>query len=108
MSKSLDWYKSQLRELNQYKAKYCQNEIILKQKDDQLKRINEVKEIYEQRYNYLDNLVKVQDNKIDELKKAKEIYKNAFYDSEKIFEEKVKGKKLKEMINFNINFDDPA
>ena len=41
------------------------------------------------------------------MRNAKEIYKNAFFESEKLFDIHVKDKKLRDLINFNSNFVDP-
>lgn len=107
ISKSLDWYKTQLKELNQYKSKYTQNESLLEQKENENKTLREARNVSEEKYKYLDNLVNIQDEKIKAMKNAKEIYKNAFFESEKLFEIYVKDKKLKDLINFNSNFVDP-
>ena len=93
--------------MNQYKSKYTQNESLLEQKENENKTLREARNVSEEKYKYLDNLVNIQDEKIKAMKNAKEIYKNAFFESEKLFEIYVKDKKLKDLINFNSNFVDP-
>ena len=107
MVKSLDWYKAQLKELNQYKSKFTQTQAILEQKENEIKILKEAKTISEEKYNYLNGIVKLQDEKIIAMRNAKEIYKNAFFESEKLFNIHVKDKKLRDLINFNSNFVDP-
>ena len=107
MVKSLDWYKAQLKELNQYKSKFTQVQAVLEQKENEIKILKEAKTISEEKYNYLNGIVKLQDEKIIAMRNAKEIYKNAFFESEKLFDIHVKDKKLRDLINFNSNFVDP-
>lgn len=107
MVKSLDWYKAQLKELNQYKSKFTQIQAVLEQKENEIKILKEAKTISEEKYNYLNGIVKLQDEKIIAMRNAKEIYKNAFFESEKLFDIHVKDKKLRDLINFNSNFVDP-
>ena len=104
--KKMEWYKKQNEDLIQYKNKYN----LLNTKNEQLsegiKILEKKKDVSEEKYKFVNNLVNIQNEKIEKLKNARDIYKNAFSEGEKLFNAHVKGKKLRDLINFNNNFDE--
>ncbi len=102
--KSVDWFKAQIGELYPFKQKYNQDAYII----DKLKEEREVlvssKNIYVEKNNFLENYLKNLNETFEELKCSRDKYRNAFSDSEKLFIKFVKGKNLREMINFKEGF----
>ena len=64
--------------------------------------------VFLEKYKYVNSLVTIQDKKIKDFKLARDNYKNAFLESEKLFQMYVKDKNLRNLINFNNNFIDPV
>ena len=104
--KKMEWYKKQHSDLIQYKNKFDLLNTKNEQLSEEIKALEKKKDVSEEKYKFVNNLVNIQNEKIEKLKNAKNIYKNAFSEGEKLFDAYVKGKKLRDLINFNNNFEE--
>ena len=104
--KKMEWYKKQNSELVQYKSQFNLQNSKVEQLSEEINSLKNAQKITEEKFLYVNNLTKVQNEKIDKLKNARDIYKNAFNEGAKRYDAQVKGKTLKELINFNTNFEE--
>ena len=104
--KKMEWYKKQHADLIQYKNKYNLLNTKNEQLSEEIKSLEKKKDVSEEKYKYVNNLIIIQNEKIEKLKNARNIYKNAFCEGEKLYNTHVKGKKLRDLINFNNNFEE--
>ena len=104
--KKMEWYKKQHADLIQYKNKYSLLNTKNEQLSEEIKSLEKKKDVSEEKYKYVNNLIIIQNEKIEKLKNARNIYKNAFCEGEKLYNSHVKGKKLRDLINFNNNFEE--
>ena len=105
VSKALEWYKSQILELHGYKQKCVTLESTVNKLKDDLKIISEKTNTNYEKNNILEKLTTNQQEYITKLADSKEKFKNAFLESEKIFQRYVSNKKLRDLINFNEYLD---
>ena len=104
--KKMEWYKKQNSELVQYKSQFNLQNSKVEQLSEEINSLKNAQKITEEKFLYVNNLTKVQNEKIDKLKNARDIYKNAFNEGAKRYDAQVKGKTLKELLNFNTNFEE--
>jgi hypothetical protein len=102
----MEWYKKQNSELVQYKSQFNLQNSKVEQLSEEINSLKNAQKITEEKFLYVNNLTKVQNEKIDKLKNARDIYKNAFNEGAKRYDAQVKGKTLKELLNFNTNFEE--
>lgn len=102
--KNMDWYKSQISELFPYKQKVKLIEEKLSNYENMLKDLNENNEILNYQNSNLEKLNASLKELQNKDKVSKDVYRNAFNESEKLFEKYSNGKKLRDLLNFkNIN-----
>ena len=104
--KKMEWYKKQNSELVQYKSQFNLQNSKVEQLSEEINSLKNAQKITEEKFLYVNNLTKVQNEKIDKLKNARDIYKNACNEGAKRYDAQVKGKTLKELLNFNTNFEE--
>ena len=105
VSKALDWYKSQMLELHGFKQKCVTLEATINKLNEDLKILSQKTTTNLEKNNVLEKLTTNQQEYIQKLSDSKDKYKNAFLESEKIFQKHVTNKKLRDMINFNDYLD---
>jgi len=105
VSKALEWYKSQLLELHGFKQKCVTLESTVNKLKEDLIILSEKTNTNLEKNNILEKLTSNQQDYIQKLADSKEKFKNAFLESEKIFQRYVTNKKLRDLINFNEYLD---
>jgi serine/threonine protein kinase len=105
VSKALDWYKSQILELHGFKQKCVTLESTVNKLKEDLKILSEKTNTNSEKNSILEKLTSNQQDYIQKLADSKEKFKNAFLESEKIFQRYVTNKKLRDLINFNEYLD---
>lgn len=104
-SKSLDWYKSQIHELANYKQKFNQIEHNISKINNDKETLKYSRDVMAEKNKYLDDLIKAKTEECLKLKVDKEKFKNAFLEAEMIFGKHIKTKKLRDLINFKDQID---
>jgi hypothetical protein len=102
-SKTTEWYKSQIAELYPFKSKYNSEKYEIEKLKKEKETLQNIKNVLDEKNTYLDNYVKNLSDSLMNVTESKERYKNAFLESEKLFNKYVKDKKLRDLINFNIS-----
>lgn len=102
-NQSLEWYKQQTAELSQYKKKFNQDKNELIKLKNENSTLIKSREVLIEKNNYLESFISTQNDVLSNLRVAKENYKNAFLESEKLFQKYVADKNLRQLINFKYN-----
>ena len=97
---SKEWYNDRIKELNNLKKNYNQDNYIIQKLKEEKEALSNFKRVYEEKNNFLTSYLKSLNETLEETKYSREKYKNAFSDSEKLFIKYVKNKNLRELINF--------